>query len=106
MFDPLLGLGAVAIALLAAPLTPALDPGPSPECPDDMRLVAGTHYDEVSHLCLDPRKDTKDTHCFAYWEDMTIAEGPATEIRTCMDQYEAPNVKGGKPLVMKSFEDA
>jgi formylglycine-generating enzyme len=106
MLDPLLALAALAVVFLRVPMAPSLDPGPSAECPGDMRLVAGTHYDEVSHECLDPRKDSKDTHCFAYWEDMTIAEGQATEIRVCMDQYEAPNTRGARPLVMKSYEDA
>ena len=106
MFDPLLGASAVAIALLVFPVLPRVDPGPSPECPSDMRLVEGTHYDEIQHLCVDPRRDAKDTHCFAYWEGITAAEGPTTEIRVCMDQYEAPNRRGAKPFVMKSYDDA
>jgi hypothetical protein len=104
--DPILGLGAFALALLHFPAKPSLDPGPSPECPGDMRLVVGTHYDEEQHLCVDPRPDRKDTHCFAYFEGLTAEEGRATEIRVCMDQYEAPNVRGQKPFVMKSFENA
>lgn len=104
--DPILGLGAFAIALLHFPAKPSLDPGPSPECPSDMRLVSGTHFDEEQHLCVDPRPDRKDTHCFAYFEGLTAEEGKATEIRVCMDQYEAPNVRGQKPFVMKSFDQA
>jgi formylglycine-generating enzyme len=106
MTVPLLGLGAFALALLTIPMTPSLDPGPSAECPADMRLVAGTHYDEEQHLCVDPRPDRKDTHCFAYWEGVTAEEGTATDIRVCMDQFEAPNVRGQQPYVMRSFEDA
>ena len=106
MIDPALAMGALALGLLYLPAGPRLDPGPSPECPDDMRLVAGTHYDEVQHLCVDPRRDTKDTHCFAYWEGLTGAEGPVTEIRVCMDQFEAPNRRGEKPFVMRSYEMA
>ena len=64
MLDPLLGLGALAVTLLMVPAGPTLDPGPSPECPNDMRLVSGTHYDQVQHLCVTPKKDTKNTHCF------------------------------------------
>ena len=104
--DPFLGLGALAIALLTFPAAPALDPGPSPECPTDMRLVTGTHYDEIQHLCVEPKRGAKDTHCFAYWEGITAAEGAQTEIRVCMDQFEAPNRRGAKPFVMKSFENA
>ncbi len=113
MIEPLLGLGAFALALLSFPARPALDPGPTPECPSDMRLVAGTHYDEEQHLCVDPRVAEggaggrrRDTHCFAYWEGVTAEEGKATEIRVCMDQYEAPNLRGERPFVMKSYENA
>jgi formylglycine-generating enzyme required for sulfatase activity len=102
MIDPILGLGAFAVALLTFPARPSLDPGPSPECPGDMRLVAGTHYDEEQHLCVDRR----DGHCFAYWEDVTAEEGKATEIRVCMDRFEAPNIRGDKPFVMRSYESA
>ncbi len=106
MSEPLLGLGALAIALITVPMSPSLDPGPSPECPPDMRLVAGTHYDESQHLCVNPEPDKRDTHCFAYWEGITAEEGKATEIRVCMDQYEAPNKKGHKPYVMRSYNMA
>ncbi len=106
MLDALIGLGAFSVFLLTVPAAPSLDPGPSPECPDDMRIVSGTHYDEVQHLCVDIQKDKKDTHCFEYWEGITAEEGKATEIRVCMDQYEAPNKRGARPFVMKSFKDA
>ena len=100
MLDPLLGLGAMAIALLTVPAAPALDPGPSPECPPDMRLVKGVHADEVQHLCVKPQRDARDTHCFEYWEGLTAEEGARTEIAVCMDQFEAPNQRGAKPFVM------
>lgn len=106
MLDPLLTLGAISIALLSVPATPSLDPGPSPECPRDMRLVKGEHADEVQHLCVDPRRDARDTHCFAYWEGITAEEGARKEIAVCMDQFEAPNRRGARPFVMRSFEDA
>jgi sulfatase modifying factor 1 len=106
MISSLVGLAAFAYALLTIPAKPELDPGPSAACPPDMRLVAGTHYDEEQHLCVDPRRDAKDTHCFAYFEDLTALEGPETEIKICMDQYEAPNRRGEKPFVMRSFESA
>ena len=106
MLDPLLGLGAIAITLLTFPAAPTLDPGPSPGCPRDMRLVKGIHRDEVQHLCVDPRRDTKDTHCFAYWEGITAEEGAATDIAVCMDQFEAPNRRGERPYVMRSFNNA
>lgn len=95
---------AAGVARAAGPS--ALDPGPSPECADDMRLVTGTHFDEVQHLCVDPRKDAKDTHCFKYHEGITALEGAKTKVRVCMDQYEAPNKKNAKPYVMQSFESA
>lgn len=106
MIDPFLGLGALAMAMLSFAAAPTLDPGPSPECPTDMRLVAGTHHDEIQHLCVSPRKDPKDTHCFAYWEGITGAEGKQTGVRVCMDQFEAPNRRGARPFVMRSFDSA
>lgn len=83
-----------------------LDPGPSQECPADMRLVSATHFDEVQHLCVDPQADSKDTHCFSYFEGITAMEGKATDVHVCMDQYEAPNKKGAEPFVMKSYKSA
>jgi formylglycine-generating enzyme required for sulfatase activity len=106
MIDALLGLGAFAMALLTLPAKPSLDPGPNAECPNDMRLVAGTHYAEEQHLCVDLRHDKRDNHCFAYWEGVTAEEGAATDIRVCMDRFEAPNQEGKPPYVMRSFEGA
>ncbi len=98
-------------ALLLAPLlvaaAPALesrDPGPSPRCPADMRLVTGTHYDEVEHLCIDWRKSVG--RCFAYYEQLTVANGPTTSVDVCMDRFEAPNEEGKRPLVMRSLAGA
>ncbi len=84
----------------------SMDPGPSAECPRDMRLVSGTHHEDVQHLCVAPQEDAKDTHCFAYHEGITGLEGATTAIRVCMDQFEAPNKRGAKPFVMKSFRSA
>lgn len=106
MIDPLVGLGALAIVLLAVPEPGLLDPGPHPECPPDMRLVEGEHHDVVQHYCVDPRPSQRDTHCYAYWDGITAAEGTVTNVRVCMDQFEAPNVRGAKPLVMQSYEMA
>lgn len=107
MSDPIAALIAISVGLASAPDPNAsLDPGPSPECPSDMRLVSGTHHDEVQHLCTDPREDVKETKCWGYYEGITALEGPTTDIKVCMDQYEAPNKKGAKPFVMKSYKSA
>ncbi len=106
MLAPLFDLGILAITFLRVPAVPSLDPGPNPACPSDMRLVAGIHFDEMQHLCVDPRPDTKDTHCYAYWEGISGEEGKASEVRVCMDQFEAPNQRGARPLVMQSFKSA
>src|SRR5262245_3629868 len=105
MVDPVLAFVALAVATLSIPMAQA-DPGPNPACPSDMRLVVGTHYDEMEHYCVDPRSDVKDTHCYRYFEGLSAEEGAATTIRVCMDQYEAPNVRGAKPLVMQSYKKA
>jgi formylglycine-generating enzyme len=106
VLPPIFDLGALAITLLHVAAAPSLDPGPTAACPDDMRLVAGDHFDEMEHLCVDPRADSRTTHCFAYQEGISAEEGKITPIRVCMDQYEAPNVRGMKPYVMKSFNQA
>ncbi|MFO0554549.1 MAG: SUMF1/EgtB/PvdO family nonheme iron enzyme [Polyangiaceae bacterium] len=107
MPDPLIGLFALSLALNDAPDPNAsLDPGPSSDCPNDMRLVVATHFDEMQHYCIDPKKDSKDTHCFQYFQGISAMEGTQSQIRVCMDQYEAPNKKGSRPFVMKSYKAA
>lgn len=102
MIDPIVALGAIAIELLARPVGPDVDPGPSPLCPVDMRLVRGAHFDVVEHLCTDLR----DKHCFAYAEGVTAEEGARVDVDVCMDMFEAPNKRGVRPFVMRSFRDA
>jgi sulfatase modifying factor 1 len=106
MSDPLAFALTFAVTLAQTGAASPIDPGPSAGCPDDMRLVEGTHHDEVQHFCVDPRTDAKDTHCYRYWEGITALEGPVTPVRVCMDQFEAPNRKGEKPYVMQSYEGA
>ncbi len=71
-----------------------------------MRLVEGVHHENVAHLCLDARKDVKDTHCYRYQTGISILEGPTSDIRVCVDQFEAPNIRGAKPKVMASYKSA
>ena len=71
-----------------------------------MRLVRGQHYDEMQHLCVDARKDAKDTHCFEYFADVSAEEGPVVDVDVCMDMFEAPNRRGKRALVMQSYEMA
>jgi formylglycine-generating enzyme len=105
MIETLLGLSAFAAVLLQVPVAPQLDPGVSELCPNDMRLVTGTHYDVMQHYCVTPEND-KDPHCYSYWPGFSAEEGEQREINVCMDQYEAPNKRGEKPYVMKSFKMA
>jgi sulfatase modifying factor 1 len=106
VLDPVVTTLALALGMLHVPVASSIDPGPRNDCPPDMRLVTGTHYDDVQHLCIDPRRDGKVTHCFAYEEGLTAEEGTVTNVRVCMDQFEAPNQKGKRPLVMHSFRSA
>ena len=103
MSDPLVLAFSVSLSIAAMPAANHGDPGPSPECPTDMRLVSQTHFEEVTHLCIDPQKDAKTTHCFGYFDGLTALSGQTTEIKVCMDQYEAPNQKGMPPYVMQSY---
>ena len=82
---------------------PPPDPGPNAACPGDMRLVVGRHYADVEHLCVEFRASIK--RCWAYYPDFTLARGGA-DARFCMDQFEAPNVRGADPLVMATFPEA
>jgi hypothetical protein len=106
MPDPLARLASLAFALATTPETMAGDPGPSASCPDDMRLVSGVHYETMSHLCVDSRKEGKDTRCYRYLPELSVLTEPATTIAVCMDQYEAPNQRGARPLVMQSYNSA
>src|SRR5688500_1439305 len=105
MADPWLSLAALAVVLAATP-PPTLDPGPSAACPTDMRLVSGVHHDDMFHLCTkaDPHgrqglgaNRRASTHCWGYAEGVSALEGRASDIRVCMDQYEAPNRRGARP---------
>lgn len=106
MSDPIAFAVLFAAGLARAGAASPLDPGPSDECPHDMRLVTGTHFEDKQLFCTDPKKDTRDTHCFEYAEGIVALEGDKTEIRVCMDQFEAPNQRGAKPYVMQSYEGA
>lgn len=98
------GQGQSGAAKRATTYEPPPDPGPSPHCPVDMRLVEGRHFDEVEHLCIDFRKGPR--RCWAYLPDYTIAHGDAQTMRFCMDVFEAPNRRGERPLVMKTATEA
>jgi hypothetical protein len=105
VLDPWLSLVALAVGLAAAgPLGPSRDPGPSPLCPRDMRLVEGLHSEESAGLCTDVRSDKP--RCWRYHEGLTVLEGQARAVRVCMDQFEAPNKRGHDPYVLYSYKDA
>ncbi|MEM9695513.1 MAG: SUMF1/EgtB/PvdO family nonheme iron enzyme, partial [Myxococcota bacterium] len=82
------------------------DPGPSPACPADTRLVQGLHHDEMGHVCLDERQDGNATHCYRYADGWSVLGGATTSVRVCMDQFEAPNRRGARPMVLQSFRSA
>src|SRR5687767_6427492 len=103
VLDPWLSLAALTLTLAGNQVLPDGDPGPHPSCPEDMRLVEGVHHETMGHVCLDKRDGQKDPQCYRYAEGMSLLEAPATEVRVCMDQYEAPNVRGKSPIVMQSF---
>ncbi len=108
MVDPWATMAALTLKLAAAPTTATLpgDPGPSDLCPADMRLVEGIHHDQLAQVCLDARQDGKHTHCYRYHDDLSMQVGPATMVRVCMDQFEAPNRRGAKPMVLASYNSA
>ncbi len=86
-----------------SPAAPQAPPAPAPgACPSDMRLVEGTHYDQVQRLCTDFRHE----HCFAFFPFLAAFEARVTPVRTCMDTYEWPNRAGAEPVVMLRFVEA
>lgn len=94
--------GALAQLLFGAPTPPVPSSAAATVCPEGTRLVERDHAEVVEHDCTDLRGK----HCFAFTPDVTRASGPVTHVRTCMDVYEAPNVRGSRPLVMKSGVEA
>jgi hypothetical protein len=117
VLDPWLTLVALALTLAGAPALPKVladplrapnnaMPGVSARCPSDMRLVVGTHHDDMAHLCSDARDEAGASHCYRYHEGFSILEGPITEIDVCMDEYEAPNKRGARPMVLQSYDGA
>lgn len=88
---------ALAFATGAPPSNAATGP-----CPTDMRLVEGEHFTAIEHECTDERGN----RCFAYQPGVVRSTEPRDAVRVCMDAFEAPNVKGARPLVMKSAPEA
>jgi formylglycine-generating enzyme required for sulfatase activity len=103
MLDSALALFILALPFLGSmgsdEYRPPPDPGPNPACPEDMRLVEGIHDDDMERLCL----REKGERCWSYVPHAVATEAPRTSLRFCMDQYEAPNERGAKPLVMFDF---
>jgi len=89
-------------AAVASGYKPVADPGPSPLCPPDTRLVQGDHDDEMERLCL----EIKSNRCWSYVPFAVATQGERNHVRVCMDMYEAPNVRGAKPYVMRTFHQA
>jgi formylglycine-generating enzyme required for sulfatase activity len=111
---PLVAASTLAFLAKAAPpptstststsTSPSTSPPPPPTpCPADARLVEHDHYEIIDRVCTDKR-DAK--HCFAYQPGSNRPRGKPQHLRFCMDVYEAPNVRGAKPLVMQSSVDA
>jgi formylglycine-generating enzyme required for sulfatase activity len=90
---------------LSSPAPQAPPPRTNPPavvCPEGMRLVEGTHYEQVQRLCTSWRIG----HCYAFLPGTRALESDATPIRTCMDELEWPNREGATPEVMMRFVEA
>jgi formylglycine-generating enzyme required for sulfatase activity len=95
---PLLASPSPAAGSFATPT----DPGPHPACPPDTRLVEGDHDDDMERLCL----EVKGNRCWSYEPHAVSTQGPRKHVRVCMDQYEAPNRAGARPIVMRDYHQA
>ncbi len=94
---------AAAVVCVAAARADTPAPPSSSVCPTDMRYVEHDHYEQINRTCTDKR-DGK--HCYAYKPGSNRLRGTPQHLAFCMDTYEAPNVRGDKPLVMQSSVDA
>jgi formylglycine-generating enzyme required for sulfatase activity len=91
-------LRSLVMGALLAPTAAAEPAG----CPADMRLVSGTHHENVQRLCLDVRQGK----CWSFVPGLALLEAQHTPVHTCMDTYEWPNEQGKRPEVMMRFVDA
>ena len=89
----------VSIGLALAPPVPM---APTTSCPPDMRLVQGTHHEQLQRVCTDFRKNK----CWAYLPGLVLIEPRHTPIHTCIDRYEWPNKAGARPHVMMRYVEA
>ena len=99
---PLLLLALPALSGAENGYVPPKDPGPHPDCPPEMRLVAGVHHDEMQRLCLEVKND----RCWSYVPHALSLDGEQRNLRFCMDQFEAPNERGARPFIMKDFYES
>lgn len=88
----------LVLVMLASPL---LAVTPATHCPNGMRLVEGAHPEKVVATCT----AVKWGYCAAYAQPAQL-EGPTTHVRVCVDEHEAPNRRGAKPLVMVTATQA
>lgn len=87
---------------LAAPL-PASPPASAKlTCPADMKLVVGTHHEQVQRYCL----RFEQSQCWDYHGGLVALESTATPVAACMDRFEWPNREGALPPVMMRFGEA
>lgn len=71
-------------------------------CPAGMKLVVGTHRENVERLCTDFRQN----QCWDWFPGLVALESRATPIAVCMDELEWPNERGSLPPVMMRFVEA
>jgi sulfatase modifying factor 1 len=84
---------------------PTSQPIADPRCPSDMKLVEGEYCPEVKQRCLRWLDASKETICAAFAPSECVS-AHRTHKAFCIDTYEYPNVKGGLPAVMISWNEA
>src|SRR5580692_6042191 len=96
-----------AAATSASTSTSTSTSTPTSACPPDMILVDGDYCTELELSCK--------KSWYAKWNDKTICDefeqpskcvGKLVHKRFCIDEYEYPNKKGERPLVMFKFPRA
>lgn len=83
-------------------LASAAEPVASASCPTGTTLVTGTHFENVSRVCLDYHFN----QCWDWFPGLLSMDARATPVAVCMDTYEWPNEKGKLPDVMMRYGEA
>jgi formylglycine-generating enzyme required for sulfatase activity len=76
--------------------------GTAASCPTGTRLVEGEHREKITFTCT----EVKWGYCAAFARGVAQLEGATNHVSVCMDEFEAPNRRGAKPILMVTATQA